>query len=550
MGLLTEGETFGWDESKKYIKYIKLEGIIQFLKVYENLPKNKNCNFMFGDEVEYNILKFNDKGEINVSPRAKELIDILNEEGNFVWHPEYARYMIEATPLIPFNCSIEDLLSVEDNLIKRRENINHHLHPNEIVTTLTSFPRLGCNYVDPDENIYSRSEMVSDDLISEHIRFGTLTQNIRERRKSKVNIVAPVFEDIYTDLSNMNTDMDCMCFGMGCSCLQVTFQANNEDDARWLYDTFTIISPIFLAMTAASPIHKGILRTTDCRWDIISQSVDDRNIKENIHLNKSRYSSVNYYINKNIDEKYNDINFDYELFLEDDVIELINKNVKNGIIDNVLAQHLKYIFIRDPLVIYKDGILINPVAIEDTKESIILDKYEGIHSTVWNTVRLKIPVPGVCGWRVEFRPMELQRNDFNNASFIVFMNLLTRALLQFKPNYYTQISKVDEGMKLAQEYNGLIKNKFWLGDNHNSIDEIINFEFIPLINKYLQTINIAPEQKIKIDNYINFISKRANGEEKTDAMLIRELVMNNPEYNHDSIINDNVCYDIIKNLYL
>lgn len=41
--------------------------------------------------------------------------------------------------------------------------------------------------------------------------------------------------------------MDCMGFGMGCSCLQVTFQACNIDEGRLLYDQLTPLCPILVS---------------------------------------------------------------------------------------------------------------------------------------------------------------------------------------------------------------------------------------------------------------------------------------------------------------
>ncbi len=40
--------------------------------------------------------------------------------------------------------------------------------------------------------------------------------------------------------------MDCMCFGMGCSCLQITFQACSIEEARKLYDQLAGMSPIMV----------------------------------------------------------------------------------------------------------------------------------------------------------------------------------------------------------------------------------------------------------------------------------------------------------------
>ena len=45
-------------------------------------------------------------------------------------------------------------------------------------------------------------------------------------------------------------------------------------------------------------------------------------------------------------------------------------------------------------------------------------------------MRFKPPPPGSpIGWRVEFRPMEVQLTDFENAAFAVFIVLLTRAII-------------------------------------------------------------------------------------------------------------------------
>lgn len=40
--------------------------------------------------------------------------------------------------------------------------------------------------------------------------------------------------------------MDAMAFGMGCCCLQVTFQASNIREARTLYDQLTPLCPIMV----------------------------------------------------------------------------------------------------------------------------------------------------------------------------------------------------------------------------------------------------------------------------------------------------------------
>lgn len=46
---------------------------------------------------------------------------------------------------------------------------------------------------------------------------------------------------------------------MGCCCLQMTFQAQSLEEARHLYDQLTALTPIMLALSAASPIWRGYL---------------------------------------------------------------------------------------------------------------------------------------------------------------------------------------------------------------------------------------------------------------------------------------------------
>jgi glutamate--cysteine ligase catalytic subunit len=63
---------------------------------------------------------------------------------------------------------------------------------------------------------------------------------------------------------------DAMSFGMGCCCLQVTFQGRDIDESRFMYDQLAVLSPIMLALSAATPIFRGRVVDTDVRWGIIA----------------------------------------------------------------------------------------------------------------------------------------------------------------------------------------------------------------------------------------------------------------------------------------
>ena len=74
--------------------------------------------------------------------------------------------------------------------------------------------------------------------------------------------------------------MDAMGFGMGNSCLQVTFQASSISEGKHLYDQLLPLTPILLALSAASPVFRGVLSDVDTRWAVISASVDCRTDEE------------------------------------------------------------------------------------------------------------------------------------------------------------------------------------------------------------------------------------------------------------------------------
>ena len=47
-----------------------------------------------------------------------------------------------------------------------------------------------------------------------------------------------------------------------------------------------------------------------------------------------------------------------------------------------------------------------------------------------------------------------------------------------------------------------------------------------------------------VNGYLDFIHKRATGEILTGASWMRQFVMNHPAYKHDSIVSDEIAYDL------
>lgn len=77
-------------------------------------------------------------------------------------------------------------------------------------------------------------------------------------------------------------------------------------------------------------------------------------------------------------------------------------------------------------------------------------------------MRFKPPPPNSpIGWRVEFRPCEIQITDFENAAIVCFIVLLSRVILSYNLNLLIPISKVDENMAKAQKRDAVKEEKFW-----------------------------------------------------------------------------------------
>ena len=385
--------------------------------------------------------------------------------------------------------------------------------------------------------------------------------------------------------------MDAMAFGMGSCCLQITFQAKNIQEGRTMYDQLSPLGPILLALTAATPIYKGFLADTDVRWNQISRAVDDRTPEElgekplrndRWRIPKSRYASNSTYISP--DPRLRREYLDPNLIVDED---LKDRLVQGGM-DDLLATHFAHLFIRDPIVVFAEDLQ----ELDLTKT----DHFENLQSTNWQHMRFKPPPPGNdTGWRVEVRPMEIQITDFENAAFSVFVVLITRAILSFDLNFYIPIPLTTENMETAHRRDAVLNDKFYfrkdplppppakvngvsapnsepgtpilsphsrpptpsgpVEDEYElmTINEIINGKgdssfpgLIPLVEGYLDSMNVDVETRCELAQYLDLIKGRANGTLWTAAKWIRHFVREHQEYRMDSVVSDGVAYDLVK----
>lgn len=209
-----------------------------------------------------------------------------------------------------------------------------------------------------------------------------------------------------------------------------------------------------LALTAASPLHRGFVTDVDCRWNVISCSVDCRTKEERgleplqndkFVIKKSRYDSIDSYLSPQGD-KFNDVPLVYDPKVYQQLID--------NDIDHLLAQHIAHLFIRDSVSLFSEKVHQNDEEDTDHFEVIVATEgnysflifflqFKNIQSTNWQTMRFKPPPPNsTIGWRVEFRPCEVQITDFENAAIVCFVVLLTRVILSYNLDFLIPISRV------------------------------------------------------------------------------------------------------------
>lgn len=597
MGLLTfDGENLPFSEIKKHADYIKRHGIIQFINTYNRVKNRTYDTLKWGDEVEYQMVSMDHaKKSVKLLLKASDILPILQEEENqnpgktqTAYRVEFGEYMVESSPGQPYGGCMRHFNRVEANMRLRREEIQAMLGKNEAVMSLCVFPRLGCtNFTEPaldpnpETNTVMKSIFIPDDCLTRmHPRYGNLAGKPMQRKGERVTQNVPIYRDLNTpdpfietfakddgqaarDAKQNHVYMDSVFFGLGMCCTQVTFQGCNIDEARILYDQLAVLAPIMLALTAAAPVSRGHLLNTDARWGIISASCDDRTdeekglkpLEENkFQIRKSRYDSIDMYISPE-GAMYNDIPIQYEK-------EHLDMLLEAGI-DEQLAKHIAHFFIRDPISLFS-----GKIKVDDEKE---LEHFDNIQSTCWQTIRFKPPPPGTdMGWRVEFRPMEVQLTDFENAAYTVFIVLVTRVILSFNLNMLVPISKMEENMATALKRDAAHKGKFFFrkdiekcfDENFNdcgstdyelmTIDTIINGKdnefpgLIPLINCYMDHIDVDIDTRCTISQYLRLISNRASGELMTTAAWIRSKIRSHPAYKFDSVVSEEITYDVLQ----
>jgi glutamate--cysteine ligase catalytic subunit len=257
----------------------------------------------------------------------------------------------------------------------------------------------------------------------------------------------------------------------------------------------------------------------------------------------------------------------------------IKQRLLDGDMDESLATHYASILSRDPLILTGED-----MESSGPSETRIFELLSG---STWHAIRLKAPTTETGpGWCVEFRTMESQLTDHGNAAFAIFTYLLSRAIVKLHLNFYIPIDKVGESMEFAKERDAVRQGKMWfrrrgwLTGTTDSIrpvrslckeniplekaedfalmtaNEIFNGEsapngfpgLVPIVRYYLDQSKMPSTEQAQIAPYLDFIRKRASGENPTPASWMREFVRTHPNYQQDSYVSESVCYDMMQEI--
>lgn len=376
-------------------------------------------------------------------------------------------------------------------------------------------------------------------------------------------------------------------------------------------------------------------------------------------LHRSRYSSSCLYFAQVLDEgdaarlaALNDVPVDVD--------EAVRQRALDRGLDRPLATHLAHLFTRDPLVIFDDAIALdnattldhfeniqstnwrslrwkppalrlglaraaattaasekrgadNDRSTEDVEEGLDVDFDHNIlvedRDDFCETSRTADGGDGADtaadadlqqlgpGWRVEFRPLEVQLTDFENAAFAIFTVLLSRCVLAQRHNFYLPMSLVEENLRRAQLRDAVLTQKFFFRRNclsadapeaapgdeaaartsprpprredvdiaELSLDEILNGEqpsqphnahvpparlfpgLVPLVQRYMDSVGCVDSLAVSaaLAPYLDLLSDRAAGKLPTTAHYLRDLVQRHPQYRGDGRLTAAIADDLL-----
>ncbi|GME49167.1 glutamate-cysteine ligase [Neofusicoccum parvum] len=535
--------------------------------VWKKGLQKKGFPSLWGDEIEYTLLEVDDATKtVKFCLRSPELLHRLPSEAETgTYTPELVKFQIESQPSRPFSSSVESMLSVEADMASRRAVLKTRLAPNQHALSITTSPRLG-SAADT-----SASLTTSPALLSTGARYRACQHNIVARRGATLPepyATLPLHVDAHT-LSSPTLPPFAdpaaaavrfaaaeMLLGGALCCLQTTFQAADAAAARALHDALVPLAPLLLALTAATPALRGMLVATDVRWGLVAALTDDRTAGERREGRwRARYGAAEGYVAEGVGGRGGGE---------------VARRLEAGGVDAVAAGYLARVVGRVPLVYPVGGLGALRGEVKGEEEVMGSGAGDGgrhvnfdvLHGGLFPSVKLKLPDPGnpELGWRVEFRVMENQISDFENAAFAVVLMLVRLVVERYGVEFYMPMEKVWENMDRAHVRDAVRQQQFWWrvdGEEGKvallTVGEIFNgcasFKgLMQLVADWMKDEGVSAEERARLQPYLDLVSGRASGRLWTTARFIREFVTQHSRYSGDSQVSEEICYDLVQEM--
>jgi glutamate--cysteine ligase catalytic subunit len=364
------------------------------------------------------------------------------------------------------------------------------------------------------------------------------------------------------DCEKHSTIREDMIYGWGGCGLQVTFSANDLQQVCRLHDQLVPLGPLMLALSAATPVYKGRFVATDTRWEAMCRAGDDRKPSESPDIHP-RLGCTPMYLEESASARR----------LNDQTLESIGglkPDLRGQGVPSSLATYLSHILNRDPLIDAPNTL--NGDDMSALAQSCRTNLMNLHMSTWWPHVRLKLPVVSTVDdslpWRVEFRPMDAQPSDMENAALVVATRILQQTIQHFDLDLRIPISAVKENMSRANARAAATDQMFrfavrighsadasaYAFDGWASLDTVFNGGddgagrkwrgLLPLANDYLVQRDI-PEipctEQEKIFGALEILSARASGRLQTPAQWMRNFIR---KHSYGDLANEEISAQV------
>ena len=78
----------------------------------------------------------------------------------------------------------------------------------------------------------------------------------------------------------------------------------------------------------------------------------------------------------------------------------------------------------------------------------------------------------------------------------------------------------------------------------------INFKgILPILHQYLDELNLDQKTRTKFNRYLDLFKQRSNNQLMTPANYMRNFVLSHPKYKQDSVVTDEINYDLLWRIY-